>query len=475
MSVATATRTLGEAIAERTGVNVYQCYQCKRCTSGCPVAEHYDLAPNQLMRAVQMNRRDEALRSRSIWLCTSCQTCTTRCPQDLDVARVIETLRIMAQEEGVRPAVPPVQMFSQAALRGIRFFGRMYELGLMGELYTRMFFARSLDLHQVITADLPMAARMLAKGKLKLLPEVARRGKAEPAPAADKLTVGYYPGCSLHGTAVDFGMSTEAVAKELDLTLVEPKGWVCCGTSPAHTTDHKLATVLPLRNLALFQGAGQDAVMMPCASCYERSKTAVYDAEREPELKAAAARETGYDFDHPVQVQHILETLETRVGFDRIAQRVQRPLSNLKVVCYYGCLLTRPPKVLQQPNPEYPMNMDHLVEALGARPLDWSYKTDCCGGSVGLSQLPVMLQLTEKILRNAQDVGADAVVVACPLCHVNLDSRQNLLQLNKGRIPILYITQLMGLALGVAAKELGLDKHLTDPMPLLRERGLVAS
>ncbi len=473
MSVAVSERTLAATIAERAGVNVYQCYQCKRCTSGCPVAEHYDLAPNQIMRAVQLNRRDEALRSRSIWLCTTCQTCTTRCPQDLDVARVLETLRIIAQEEGVRPGVPPVQFFSQAALRGIKLFGRMYELGLMGEMYTRMFFSRSLDLRRVITADLPMAARMFASGKLKLFPEVARKGKVEAKAAGEKVSVGYYPGCSLHATAVDFGMSTEAVAEKLELELVEPKGWVCCGTSPAHTTDHKLATVLPLRNLALYQQAGQDAVMMPCASCYERSKMALYDAEHEPELKAAAARESGYDSARPVRVQHVLETIEERVGFERIAARLEKPLAGLKVVCYYGCLLTRPPKVLAQPNPEYPRNMDRLVEALGAQALDWSYKTECCGGSVGLSQLPVMLELVAKILRNAQEVGADAVIVACPLCHVNLDSRQNLLELPQPRIPIIYITQLMGLGLGIPTKALGLSKHLTDPMPLLREKGIV--
>jgi len=473
VNVAVSERTLAAEIAERAGVNVYQCYQCKRCTAGCPVAEHYDLAPNQVMRAMQLNRRDEALRSRSIWLCTTCQTCTTRCPQDLDVARVLETLRIMAQEERVRPGVPPVKMFSDAALRGIKFFGRMYELGLMGELYARMFFGGHLDLHQVITADLPMAMRMFAARKLNLLPEVSGRGRPAPKPAAEKLAVGYYPGCSLHATAIDFGMSTEAVAEALDLELVEPKGWVCCGTSPAHTTDHKLATVLPLRNLKLFQDSGQDSVMMPCASCYERSKAAVYDAEHEPELKAAAARETGYDFDRPVRVQHLLETLEERVGLERIAERVTKPLAGLKVVCYYGCLLTRPPKVLQQPNPEYPVNMDRIVELLGAESLDWSYKTECCGGSVGLSQLPVMLELVHKILRNAQGVGADAVVVACPLCHVNLDSRQNLLELGDSRMPIIYLTQLMGLAYGVAPKALGLGKHLTDPMPLLRAKGIV--
>lgn len=473
MSTAVAERTLAETIAERAGVNVFECYQCKRCTSGCPVVEHYDLTPNQIMRAVQLGRRDEVMRSRSIWLCTTCQTCTTRCPQDLDVARVFEVLRIVAQEEGVPPAVPPIKMFSQAALRGIRLFGRMYELGLMGELYGRMFLGGHLDLHQVITADLPMAARMFAAGKLKLLPEIARRGKIKPTPAEQKLSVGYYPGCSLHATAIDFGMSTKAVAEKLELELVEPKGWVCCGTSPAHTTDHELATVLPLRNLALYQAAGQDCVMMPCASCYQRSKAAVYDAEREPELKAVAVRKTGYDFERPVQVQHLLETLEERVGFERISEHVQRSLRGLKVVCYYGCLLTRPPKVLQQPNPEYPRNMDRLVEVLGAQPLDWSYKTECCGASVGLSQLPVMLELVEKILRNAVEVGAEAVIVACPLCHVNLDSRQSLLTLPRERIPIIYITELMGLALGIPAKALGLSKHLADPMPLLRAKGLV--
>ena len=469
----TAERTLAQVIAERTGVNVFLCYQCRRCSSGCPVTQHFNLAPSQIMRAVQLGRHSESLRSTSIWLCTTCQTCTTRCPQDLDVARVMETLRIMAQEEGVRPAVPSVKMFSQAALRGIRLFGRMYELGLMVELYLRMFLARILNLRQVLTADLPMAAQMFLKGKLKLLPEVAGRGKAKAEPAGERRAVGYYPGCSLHATAIDFGMSTQAVAQALDLTLVEPEGWVCCGTSPAHTTDHKLATVLPLKNLALYQAAGQECVMMPCASCYERSKMALYDAGREPALKAAAARETGYDFERPVRVQHLLETLEEYVGLERIAGRVERALAGLKVVCYYGCLLTRPPKVLQQPNPEYPMNMDRLVEALGAQPLDWSYKTDCCGGSVGLSELPVMLELGEKILRNAQEVGAEAVIVACPLCHVNLDSRQNLMSLPKGRIPILYVTELMGVAFGLSAKRLGLDKHLVDPLPLLKARGLV--
>ncbi|MDI7277729.1 MAG: heterodisulfide reductase-related iron-sulfur binding cluster, partial [Anaerolineae bacterium] len=429
--------SLAALVAERAATNVYQCYQCRRCTSGCPLAHHFDLAPNQVVRAVQLDRRAALLRSRMIWLCASCQVCTTRCPQNLDVARVVDVLRIMAQEEGIPAAVPAVHIFSAAALRSIRAFGRLYELGLMAELYVRLLLARMLDVRRLLTVDLPLALRLLAAGKLRLLPKRARPRRALAAPAAspvppERLQVGYYPGCSLHGTALDFGISTRLVARELGLELVEPEGWVCCGTSPAHGTDHKLATLLPLRNLALFQSAGQDSVMMPCASCYLRSRTAINDIGREPELRAAVTAEVGYALDRQVRVEHLLETLEGRVGLKRIVARVRRSLEGLRVVCYYGCLLTRPPQILQQPHPEYPRSMDRLVEAIGVQPLDWSYKTECCGGSLGLSQLPMALELCERLLRNAREVGAEAVVVACPLCHANLDMRQSQLALAGG-------------------------------------------
>jgi heterodisulfide reductase subunit B len=479
VTVTTAERSLAAAIARRAEVNVARCYQCKRCTGGCPVTQHFDLAPHQLMRAIQLGQRDRALGSKTIWLCTGCQTCTSRCPQDVDVARVLETLRILAEEEGIRPAVPPVQMFNRCALRGIRLFGRMYELGLMIELYARLFLVRMLDLRQLVTADAPMAIRMFVKGKLRLLPTRARRRKRRvPAPVvaagAGELQIGYSPGCSLHGTAIDFGMSTRAIAGRLGIDLVEPEGWICCGASAAHTTDRVLATTLPMHNLALFAAAGQDCVMMPCASCYLRAKTAIYDVERKPELRAAVTQEIGYTPTDTIRVEHIIETLEKRVGLQRITGQVVRPLHGVKVVCYYGCVLTRPPKIVQQPNPEYPRSMDRLVDALGAQPLDWSYKTDCCGASLALSQLPIMLQLCARILRNAQEVGAEAVIVACPLCHANLDLRQSLLHLPKGPMPIIYITQLLGLAFGLPAQQLGLNRHLTDPMPFLQARGLAA-
>ncbi len=467
--------SLAALVAERAATNVYACYQCKRCTSGCPLLPHFDLAPHEIIRAVQLGRRKQVLRSASIWQCASCQACSARCPQHLDVARVIEVLRIMSREEGVAPAVPQVHLFSVAALRSIRAFGRLYELGLMGELYLRMLLSRLLDLRQLVAVDVPLALRLLRAGKLRLLPVIARRQpvamaaeRARPGPQS----IGYYPGCSLHGTAIDFGMSTRLVAKALGLSLVEPEGWVCCGTSPAHTTDHKLATLLPLRNLALFQAVGIRDVMMPCASCYLRSRTALYDIEHEPGLKEAVCAESGFALDRPVRVEHLLETLEVRVGLKRIGARVRRPLEGLKVVCYYGCLLTRPPHILQQPHPEYPRSMDRIVEALGAQPLDWSYKTECCGGSLGLSEVRIALELTARILNDARAVGAEAVVVACPLCHANLDMRQHLLGLPGRPLPVIYVTELIGLALGLRPEDLGLTRHLTDAMPLLREKGV---
>ncbi|MCL6430689.1 MAG: 4Fe-4S dicluster domain-containing protein [Anaerolineae bacterium] len=469
--------SLAALVAERAATNVYACYQCKRCTSGCPLSPHFDLAPHQIVRAVQLGRRAEVLGSEGIWLCASCQACTARCPQQVDVARMIEVLRIMSREEGVAPAVPQVHLFSVAALRSIRAFGRLYELGFLGELYLRLLLARLLDLRQLVTEDLPLAFRLLGVGKLRLLPTVARLRRGRPGVVRAhpvRLPIGYYPGCALHGTALDYGMSTRLVAGELGLDLIEPEGWVCCGTSPAHTTDHRLATRLPLKNLALYQAMGLECVMMPCASCYLRSRTALYDIEREPELKGALSAETGFDPERSVRVEHLLETLEGRVGLQRIAARVRRPLEGLRVVCYYGCLLTRPPLVVQQPHPEYPRSMDRIVEALGAEPLDWSYKTECCGGSLGLSETGMALELVGRILRDARAVGAEAVVVACPLCHANLDMRQHQLKLEGGALPVLYVTELLGLAFGLGPAELGLTRHLTDTMALLRAKDLAA-
>jgi heterodisulfide reductase subunit B len=474
----TISTDLAAQVLRETGQNVYLCYQCKRCTAGCPVAEFFDLTPNQVMRAVQFGQRDLVLNSKTVSLCAACITCSTRCPQGLDVARIMDFMEIEAQKERVKPAVPSVPLFYKAALRGIHWFGRMYELGLMAELYIRLFFKRQLDLRQLFKFDMPMAIRMLKSGKLRLLPSIARKPKVKRSAIAPSSPdhISYYPGCSLHATGIEYGISTEAVAETLGLKLEEPEGWVCCGTSPAHSTDHYLSTVMPMKTLATVERSGHSYVTVPCASCFSRFRIAMYDVQHDPHLARQVEQDIGYLPSETLRVDSLLTTMTDRVGLERIGQKVRRPLEGLKVVCYYGCLLTRPPAVTGATEPEYPTNMDQLMRKLGAEVLDWSYKTDCCGGSLSISELPVALKLTQKILRNAREVGADAIVVACPLCHVNLDTRQPQIAAQfEGQydIPILYFTQAMGLAFGLEADELGLKKHLVSPLPLLKEKGLL--
>ncbi|MGQ9584703.1 MAG: heterodisulfide reductase-related iron-sulfur binding cluster [Anaerolineae bacterium] len=477
--MSTTLRTdLAHQVMEECGENVYLCYQCKKCTAGCPVAPYFDLTPNQVMRAVQLGMRDLVLNSRTIWLCAACETCTTRCPQGIDIARVMDVLEIMAQREGIRPKVRPVPMFYKAANRGIDWFGRMFELGLMAELYARMFFAGELDLKQLFRYDVPMAIKMLRTGKLKILPSVARPADRQKAPPADENTIAYYPGCSLHATGIEYDMSMRAVAERLGLNLVEPEGWICCGTSPAHSTDHFRSIVLPARNLALIEAMGHSYVTVPCAACFSRFRIAMHELTHDKALQDQVAQVTGYQPDSGMRIDAVTTTFVDYVGLERVRQQVTRPLEGLKVACYYGCLLTRPPEATGEEEYEYPTNMDRLMETLGATPVDWNYKTDCCGGSLSLSQLEISLDLSRKILEDAKLVGADCIVTACPLCHANLDMRQRQISERFGgdyHIPIFYVTQLMGVAFGVERKRLGLEKHFSDALGLMRRRGFLSA
>ena len=452
----TTAETLAQTIQQDLEQNVYLCYQCVKCSSGCPLVEHMDLMPNQVMRAVQLNDTS-VLESKTVWLCASCQTCTTRCPQELDIAGVMDALRIEAKKRGVSPTIPDVDKFNTLFLKDIGLLGRLYEVGLMGgmNLWTGQPFK-----------DMGMGLDMLKKGKLKLLPGFTRPPKkVEPvAPAEGKIA--YYPGCSLHSSAAEYDHTVRAAAGALDLELVEPPGWTCCGSSPAHSSDHTLATVLPMQTLATVEQMGLDTVTAPCSACFARMKTAAHTVTNNPEMAREVEEQIDYAYQGNVDVQHLLDTLVDYAGLEKIASRVKKPLSDLKVACYYGCLITRPPKVTQNEHPEYPMKMDNLVDALGADAVDWSYKTDCCGGTLGLTQTELALEMTEKILQNAKDCGADVITTACPLCHVNLDARQSQIELDF-EIPVLYITQLMVLAFGLEEKEAALTKNMVDPRPVL--------
>jgi heterodisulfide reductase subunit B len=487
---------LAREIQERCGENVFLCYQCKKCTAGCPVAAYFDLMPHQVMRACQFGQSDLVLHSRTISICAACETCSTRCPQGIDIARIMDELEILARELNIKSKAPTVPMFYNAANRGINLFGRMWELGLMAELYIHEFFTGNLNFTQLFKYDIFTAVKMLRSGKLKILPSIARRPRKDRQRASIEMdmmpaypearreghrkaagdVISYYPGCSLHATGIEFHMSTKAVAKKLNLNLVEPEGWVCCGTSPAHNTDHYRSIRLPMQTLAIAEDLGHSYMTMPCAACFSRFRIAMHEVQNDPDLRRRIAEDIGFEYTGGIKVDSLLTTITDRVGYEAATAPVSKPLQGLKVACYYGCLLTRPPDVTGAENYEYPMNMDHLLEALGAEAVDWSYKTDCCGGSLSLSTLDVALDLSHKILQNAIDVGADMIATACPLCHSNLDVRQKQINEEFGGqfdIPVVYFTQLMGIAYGLDAKTLGIDKHFSDAIGLLTEKGLL--
>jgi heterodisulfide reductase subunit B len=495
---------LAREIQKRSGENVFLCYQCKKCTAGCPVAAYFDLTPHQVLRACQFGQDDLVLKSRTVSVCAACETCSTRCPQGIDIARIMDELEIMAAEQGIASKAPSVPMFYASANRGIKRFGRMWELGLMAELYIRQLLHWQdgrpkplLDFRQLFKYNMETAVKMLRAGKLKILPSIARRPrngrrratiepdmmpaypetrKAEAKTAKGDL-ISYYPGCSLHATGIEFHMSTKAVAENLNLNLVEPEGWKCCGTSPAHNTNHYRSIKLPMETLAIAEDLGHSYMTMPCAACFSRFRIAMHEVQHDAELRRKIADEIGFEYTGGIRVDSLLTTITDRVGYEAAAAPVVKPLEGLRVACYYGCLLTRPPDVTGAEHHEYPMNMDRLLEALGAEAVDWSYKTDCCGGSLSLSMLEISLDLSHKILQNAVDVGADILATACPLCHANLDVFQKQIKDEYGAdfdMPIVYFTQLMGVAYGLDAETLGMDKHFTDAVGLLSELGLLA-
>lgn len=291
---------------------------------------------------------------------------------------------------------------------------------------------------------------------------------------AEALRFAYYPGCSLHATAKEYDESTQAVAKAAGVDLVEIPDWNCCGASSAHVTDPFLGFALPARTLAQGEEMGLD-IVAPCAACYGRLMAAKQEAVHRPELVGRFEAATGRKLAGTGRVLNVLELLGEPKVAEAIAAKVTRPLEGLKVAPYYGCLLVRPPKVTHFDNTERPVTMDRLLEKVGATAVDFPFKTECCGASLGISRVDLVIELAARIMETAKRAGAEAVAVACPLCQTNLDGRQaaaGVKRHDRYGLPVYYITQLVGLALGAKPAALGLGKHLTDTMGLLRQKKL---
>lgn len=282
---------------------------------------------------------------------------------------------------------------------------------------------------------------------------------------------GYYPGCSLHSTGEEYEISLRAVCDRLGIELQEVRGWICCGTSPAHSASRLLSLALPLENLRRAEKMELAQVVAPCAACFARLKVAHHEASKHPELAEQLSEVLDAPVPTSVEVLHPLEILSNGV---EIRAAVERELPALRVVCYYGCLLTRPPDAMQFDECEYPMSMDRCLRASGIETLDWSRKTDCCGGALVLSETDVALRLTRDVLEEAKAAGANAIAVACPLCQATLDTRQTEIEREYGAsygLPVFYFTQLMGLAFGIPAERLGIHKHFVAAEELLSATG----
>ncbi|OGX18122.1 MAG: heterodisulfide reductase subunit B [Omnitrophica WOR_2 bacterium RBG_13_44_8b] len=280
----------------------------------------------------------------------------------------------------------------------------------------------------------------------------------------------YFPGCSLHSTAKEYDISSRAVANALGIELIEIPDWVCCGATPAHLTLHLLSLALPVKNLLQAKKLGNYEVATCCAACFSRLKIANKFMEDDPVHKGKVEEVVGAKYSGEVKVRHFLDILVNVFGLNNISERVSKKLNGLKVACYYGCLLTRPPEIMQFDDVEEPHLMDDLMKAIGAEPVSWPYKTECCGASFSLTKTDIVLKLSQDILQMAYDAGAEAIVVACPLCQSNLDLRQS--SINKKykkhfHMPIFYFTQLLGLSLGIDPKKLGFNKLIVNPSKAL--------
>jgi heterodisulfide reductase subunit B len=279
----------------------------------------------------------------------------------------------------------------------------------------------------------------------------------------------YYPGCSAEATASPLGISVLPVARALDIDLAELEDWNCCGSTPYNSVNKLEAGAMAARNLALAEKTGLDLVT-PCSNCYVVLSSVNTHLKELPSFRgnvneALAAGNLTYG--GGVKVRHLAEVLYTDITPDGIASKVTNPLKGLKVAAYYGCQLVRPNGF---DDPESPRSLDELVTSLGAEAVPWEMKAHCCGSSLVMSEPDVALGLINKLLKNAQERGAQCLITPCPLCQINLDAYQS--QVNSKfntsyNLPVLFVSQLIGVALGIPAKELALSKNIVSPMRVL--------
>jgi len=277
------------------------------------------------------------------------------------------------------------------------------------------------------------------------------------------MKTGIYPGCSLTGSARDYNESVFALAEAFDLGFSTIPDWNCCGATAAHNLNKELSLALPARILAIAEQNGMDEIIVPCAACYSRLTVTQHELNRNPELKNRIKEVIEADYRGTSKILNVIEWIDKYIA-PKLEEKVTRPFGH-KVACYYGCLLVRPNKILNYDRAEDPQTMDTLMKKIGATPVDYPFKTECCGAGFSVSRTDIVSKLSGKIIEDAEHRGAQAIIVACPMCHSNLDMRRaniNKFWKTEFRIPVIFVTQAIGLAIGLSAEKVGLKRHFVD-------------
>lgn len=289
------------------------------------------------------------------------------------------------------------------------------------------------------------------------------------------MEIAYYPGCSLHASSKLYDVQTKTVLSKVGIELSEIEDWNCCGATSAGKQDDFLAIALPARNLGIADATGLPEIMIPCSSCYSRTLVSQQTLERDPKLKAEINTELAKKVEGKIKVSNILEVLLSKKT--EIAEKAVKKLAGLKPACYYGCLLTRfPSDVPVSDNVENPIAMEGILKSIGAEPLDWGYKTDCCGASASVNDADTALGLMSKIFKDALARGANCFVTTCPMCQLNLDAYQEEVKEKYGTaksLPVYFITELIGVSMGMGAEQMQIDRHFTEAVGLLKELKLL--
>ena len=289
--------------------------------------------------------------------------------------------------------------------------------------------------------------------------------------------IAYFPGCSLKGTSALYDIQVRMVLRALGIEAVELKNWNCCGATSVAKEDHIMAVSFAARNLGIAEKTGLDKMVIPCSGCYSRMILGQNVLKNNSGLRSEINESLSAPVTNDIKILNLIELILPFASDGTIKSMVARNLSGLKVACYYGCMQTRFPSSFSSvADPENPHGMENILAAAGATPIDWGYKTDCCGASASVNDTDTSLRLMSHIMKDAVARGADCFVTTCPFCHLNLDAYQDTFCKKykiKPRLPVYLITELLGVSFGLDIKKLQIDRHFIDAVTPLWEQEII--